>query len=190
MSFRENFEELLNIVRETRPEYIEELGKGFSKEEIEAAIDFLPIPDEIMQVYSCICGNYVDTRTWCGLIPFYDVLPLESVKAVYEGLCDRQSLYDMIPFMHDGAGYYICVKESSGDKSVWVIRKGEEDNKTNTSLEKFILTAIESYKCGAYYWDDGYEDEGYNAWDTDTGLWQEVVARIDPEMEIVGLYPP
>jgi SMI1 / KNR4 family (SUKH-1) len=190
MSFSESFEELLNIVRETRPEYVEELGQGFTKEEIEAAIDFLPIPDEIMEIYLRICGNYVDVRTWCGLIPFYDVLPLESIKTIYEGLCTIHSLDDMIPFMYDDAGYYICVKVSSDDKSVWVIRKGDENNKTNTSLERFILTAIESYKCGAYYWDGGHEDEGDNSWDTDTGLWQEVVARIDPEMETTGLYPP
>jgi SMI1 / KNR4 family (SUKH-1) len=152
MSFSESFEELLNIVRETRPEYVEELGQGFLKEEIEAAIDFLPIPDEIMEMYSRICGNYYNIRAWCGLIPMYDVIPLDGIKGIYERL-RVHSLYDMIPFMQDGAGFYICVKVSPSDKSVWVLRKGTEDNKTNTSLEKFILTAIESYKCGAYYWD-------------------------------------
>ena len=46
-------------------------------------------------------------------------------------------------------------------------------------MDKFLLTAIECYRQGAYYED--WDDEG--VWDTDWDLAREIVKQIDPEIE-------
>jgi hypothetical protein len=192
-----NFRELLNLIKSTRPEYIEALGEGSSRQEIEFAIKIHPIPEALIAIYSCIAGETSTNDTSSDLIPAYDIIPLYHINdnidifhgfspelsnliggVAYHELVDWRS--DMIPFLQDGGGYKICVRTLPNDESVWVFPKALKPYKINTNLDRFILTAIECYKQEAYYQE---LDGDVWIWDTDQTLAQEIVRNIDPEIE-------
>jgi SMI1 / KNR4 family (SUKH-1) len=187
MNNQDNFRELLELIKSTRPEYVEGLGKGYSRAEIESAIKIHPIPEALIDIYLCIDGGYWHDDGFT-FIPAYGVLPISAIQpwietsqdiyAGYDRLDDKHWQPDMIPFLHDGAGYSICVRTLPNDNSVWVIPKFSDSYKLNTSLDKFIFTAIECYRQGAYYLDP--DDD---IWDTDWELSREIASKIDPEIE-------
>lgn len=192
------FTELLELVKITRPEYICGLGQGYSRLEIESAIEIHPIPESLVTVYSCVGGDYSEIDGFSGLIPAYDLIQLNAINRLIsmfqssrfriinqpgEDVSNMSWEPDMIPFLHDGAGYYVCVRTLVDDHSIWVLPKALNRHKINTSLDHFILTAIECYRQGAYYLDE--DDE---IWDTDEVLYREIVRSIDPEIE--NYFPP
>lgn len=197
MDTRSNFLELLSLINATRPEYVESLREGSSRQEIESAIKIHPIPEALIAIYSCVAGETSDNDSSSDLIPAYDIIPLHDINThidimqevrakmvnkigdlVYSEYINWEP--DMIPFLHDGSGYRIFVRTLPNDESVWVIPKELEPYKINTNLDRFILTAIECYKQGAYY-QEPYED--VLLWATDETLAQEIVKNIDPEIE-------
>ncbi len=197
MDTKSNFIELLNLIEITRPNYIEGLGKGYSRQEIESYIKIHPIPKAIITIYSCVGGDASNIYSSSNLIPAYDLIPLNRINQyinIHEEI--RYELFheiseskysevmtwepDMIPLLSDGSGYKIFVRTLPNDKSVWVIPKALEPYKINTNLDLFILTAIECYKQGAYY-QEPYED--VVLWATNETLAQEIVKNIDPEIE-------
>jgi SMI1 / KNR4 family (SUKH-1) len=190
MNIQSKFEELLSLIRLTRPKYVEGLGGGCSRQEIESAISIHPVPEALIDIYSCVIGDYSEVDCFSGMIPAYDLLPLYSIDSYIDGYQEIRMLgsdewersdgweMDMIPFLYDGAGASICVRTLPNDNSVWVIPKVECSYKINTSLDKFILTAIECYKQNAYYLD--LDDD---MWNTDESLCVKIVGIIDPEIE-------
>jgi hypothetical protein len=194
--------ELLNLIRDANPERIEP-EEGLSSADIESAIKTRPIPETLIDLYLCAAneGSDLDLFESISLIPWYRLLGTEGIRITIEMFeeirreCvdrDGEEYYhefqnwepDMIPFLHDGSGYYIFVRTLSKDRSVWVRPKADEMYKINTSLDRFILTAIECYKQGAYYQE---LDDDVLMWDTDEDLAQNIVNEIDPEM---GDYSP
>jgi hypothetical protein len=93
----------------------------------------------------------------------------------------------MIPFFEDHAAGHIFVRSLPNDNSVWAATKYSPVYKINTSIDKFLSSAIEFYKQGAYYLDrDEYEDGSYEdelQWNTDYDLAREIVKTIDPDIE-------
>lgn len=198
MNTKKKFQELLDLVKSTRLEYIYDLQEEYSQEDIESAIMIKPIPEEIMFIYSCVGGEYSAKDCFSGLIPAYDLIQLESIDRVINMFqvirSDWISSYgnndedlngvplswnpDMVPFLCDGAGYYIFFRTLVDDRSIWLCPKVGNIRKINTNLDRFILTAIECYRQGAYYLDE--DDE---MWDTDEELYREIVKSIDPEIE-------
>jgi SMI1 / KNR4 family (SUKH-1) len=202
MDTQASFRELLGLIGSTRPEYIEALGKGHSREEIEDSIDIHPIPKALIAIYSCVRGLADDDYNSYDLIPFYDLIPLDRINGTIDMYREIRSesidkmgeegyhklMYwepDMIPFLHDGCGYTVHVRTLPEDRSVWVKPKADNLRKINTNLERFILTAIECYRQGAYYQE---LDDDVWMWDTDIGLAHEIVRKIDPEIE--DYFPP
>ena len=89
----------------------------------------------------------------------------------------------MIPFLYDGYGNYICVKNLPNDESLWLIRKSEDPCIYFNNINHFILTGIICYERGAYYWD---EEEGY--WDNDPDLEEEIMEEIRQDLERQQVY--
>jgi SMI1 / KNR4 family (SUKH-1) len=198
MDIQYRVKELLDLVAVTRIESICESSEVYSREDIESAIKIRPVPEELSSIYLCVGGDYSVFDCFSGLIPAYDLIELESINRVIDMFqCIRSEIIerygdggsssnwepDMIPFLFDGSGYYICVRTLLDDNSVWVIPKALNCRKINTNLDRFILTAIECYRQEAYYLD---EDDGI--WDTDLALSKEIVRSIDPEIE--NYFPP
>jgi cell wall assembly regulator SMI1 len=136
------------------------------------------------------------------LIPAYALIPLGQINACIDIFKEIRSELideigeleysesmswepDMIPFLEDGSGYNICVRTLPNDESVWVIPKDLESYKINTSIDRFILTAIECYRQGAYYQE---LDDDVWVWDTDEVLARKIVKKIDPDIE--DYFPP
>jgi hypothetical protein len=198
MNTKKIFQELLELVNNTRLEYVYELQEEYSQKDIESAIMINPIPEEIISIYSCVGGEYSAKNCFSGLIPAYDLIQLESINRVInmfqdirserinrygnndEDICGTPLSWkpDMVPFLCDGAGYYIFFRTLLNDRSIWLYPKVGSIRKINTSIDRFILTAIECYRQGAYYLDE--DDE---MWDTDAVLYREIVKSIDPEIE-------
>jgi hypothetical protein len=198
MDTQANFLELIDLIKANRPEYIEESGEAFSRQDIEFAIKTHPIPEALITIYSCINseGNYISCSS--DLIPTYNLIPLhqinydidtfqeirsELVDRIGEAACHELMDWraDMIPFLQDCGGSVICVRTLPNDESVWAFPKALEPHKLNTNLDRFILTAIKCYQQGAYYKEPYYED--VCMWDIDGALAQEIVKVIDPEIE-------
>ncbi|WP_373540360.1 SMI1/KNR4 family protein [Chamaesiphon sp.] len=191
------FRELLELIGSTRPEYVEALGKGYSRKEIEDLIDIRPIPEALIAIYSCVTGLAYDNYNSYDLVPAYDLISLDRINEYIEMYREMRSDLideigeeeyhefgnwepDMIPFLHDGCGYTVHVRTLPDDESVWVRPKVDDLHKINSSLDRFILTAIECYRQAAYY---QQIDEDVPIWYTDEDLAQEIVRKIDPEIE-------
>jgi hypothetical protein len=196
MDTRSNFLSLLNLIETERAGYMEGLGEGQSRQEIESLIEIHPIPAELIAIYSCVSG-YADMECSPDLIPAYSLISLDCInihidifREVSSSLIENigelaygDLLYwepDMIPFFADGGGYRICVRTLPNDNSIWAIPKVGDSYKLNTNLDRFILTAIECYRQGAYYQE---LDEDVLSWDTDEALAREIVKVIDPDIE-------
>jgi cell wall assembly regulator SMI1 len=197
MSSQPLFRELLKLVENTRPEYVKQLGGGYSRVEIQSSIQMERIPEDLFDIYSCVSGDSSEIDFFSGLIPGYDLFQLKEINEqiqifqeisakyltkISESTSDKFDYWqpDMIPFLHDGSGDNICVRTLPDDESVWIIPKVTGCRKLNSSLNRFILTAIECYRQGAYFIDPDDEDE---IWDTDWDLAKEIVKNIDPEIE-------
>jgi SMI1 / KNR4 family (SUKH-1) len=197
MDTRSNFLALLDLIKATRPEYIEALGEGSSRQEIESSIQIHPIPEALISIYSCIAGETIYNAIFSDFIPAYEIIPLQRIndhihtqQKVRSQIINQvgETAYhecmswkpDMIPFLQDGCGYIICVRTLPNDESVWVLPKVSEPYKINTNLDRFILTAIECYRQEAYYQE---LDGDIWIWDTDEVLAKEIVRSIDPEID-------
>jgi hypothetical protein len=84
---------------------------------------------------------------------------------------------DMVPFLEDGSGNFICVRTLPEDRSVWVIYHDDESKILNTNLDLFILTRIEFYRQGVYF------KNIYGELEQDCNLSQEILRKLDPETE-------
>jgi hypothetical protein len=197
MEIRTALLELLELIRTANSERIDP-DVGLFRAEIESAIKISPIPEALIELYLCASneGNDLDLFDSIELIPCYRLLGTEGIRSTIEMFEDIRSEQieregeeyyhkfqnwgpDMIPFLHDGCGEYVFIRTLSDDGSVWVRPKASEMYKINTSLDRFILTAIECYKQGAYYQD---LDDDVLIWDTDEELAQKIVDETDPEM--------
>jgi hypothetical protein len=190
------FRELLDLIKNSRDDAEElrqeNLDIGLSREAIESAIKIKPVPDSLISIYLCFDSNH---SSFSQLIPFYNLIELHNINSVVKifqnirlnhvGNSDHIMPPDMIPFLQDGAGYYICVRTLVDDQSVWVVPKDSNPRKINTNIDHFILTAIECYRQEAYYPDD---DDGIIIWDSDQALCKQIVRSIDPEIE--DYFPP
>jgi hypothetical protein len=192
--------ELRDIFVSKYPECEEKIGKGSSREQIESAITKIrPIPQSLIDIHSCVGGENSDLE-YCHdfLIGWYHLVPLDGIDSridLYEEL--RQWEWneyfkelsetdfnevttwkpDMIPFLEDGCGWYVVLRTLPNDESIWVMPKAEDSRKVSTNIDRFILTAIECHRQGAYIEED---DE---ALDIDWDLAKEIVSKIDPEIE-------
>jgi cell wall assembly regulator SMI1 len=197
-------EELIELIKDLDYTASDDvLGTGHSQVEIESQIKIKPIPDSLIELYSCIEGG--DDAI---LIPTHWLLPLNRINDEIDLLfeycrptdsdaIDEEQLNDidefrywqpdMIPFFEDRAAGNIFVRSLPNDNSVWAATKSSPVYKINTSIDKFLSSVIEFYRQGAYFLDrDEYEDgsyEEYLQWDTDYDLAREIVKTIDPEIE-------
>ncbi len=201
-------EELIELIKDLDYTVSDDvLGTGNSQVDIESQIKIKPIPDSLIEIYSCIEGGD-DVR----LIPTHVLLPLNRINEEIDLLLEYcrptgsdeideeqlnnqlnnidEFLYwqpDMIPFFDDHACGNIFVRSLPNDNSVWAATKYSPIYKINTSIDKFLSSAIEFYRQGAYYLDrDEYEDGSYEdelQWNTDYDLAREIVKTIDPDIE-------
>ncbi|AFY91650.1 SMI1/KNR4 family protein [Chamaesiphon minutus] len=196
-------EELIELIKNldyTVPDDV--LGTGHSTVEIESQIKIKPIPDSLIDLYSCIDGG--DDAI---LIPTHWLLPLNRINEeidlflksypIFSDVIDEGQVNnideflewqpDMIPFFEDRAAGNIFVRSLANDNSVWAATKYSSVYKINTSIDKFLSSVIEFYRQGAYFLDrDEYEDGSYEdelQWNTDYELVREIVKQIDPEIE-------
>jgi hypothetical protein len=199
--------DLMNNLANTAPDdaivtVSDDFGKGYPKAEIESQIKIKPIPDSLIDIYSCIDGG--DSAR---LIPTHSLLELNKINEeidlfvkyypIFSDVLDEEQLNnideflewqpDMIPFMQDHASGYVYVRSLPNDNSVWASTKASSPYKINTSIDKFLMSVIEFYRQGAYYLErDEYEDgscEDYLDWDTDYDLAVKIRKTIDPEIE-------
>jgi hypothetical protein len=196
-------EELIGLIKDLDYTVSDDvLGTGHSKLEIESQIKTKPIPESLIELYSCIDGGD-DVR----LIPSHALIPLNEINEIIDMFCsmdlpifdftDQEQVNnaiefidwqpDMIPFLQDHSAGYIFVRTLANDKSVWGVSKCYPLQKFNTSIDKFLMSVIEFYRQGAYYLDrDEYEDGSYEdelQWNTDYDLAREIVKKIDPEIQ-------
>jgi hypothetical protein len=191
------FRELLGLIGSTRPEYVAALGGGYSRQEIESSMEISPIPESLISIYLCVSCDRSKADCFDDFIPAYYLMELDRINSYInmfqeiradlisemgekEGREIMRWEPDMIPFLDDGAGSTIHVRTLPGDESVWVRPKVGNLEKLNTNLDRFILTTIECYRQGAYYQE--LDDDVY-IWDTDWELAEEIVQKIDPEIE-------
>ncbi len=85
---------------------------------------------------------------------------------------------NMIPFIEDGCGSNLCVKNLPDDQSVWYLGKAEDPRLEYISINHFLLTSIACYERGAYFFD---EEEGFWAYDPDYE--KEIAKEIRQELE-------
>jgi hypothetical protein len=129
-----------------------------------------------------------------NFIPDYDLIPLNRInediylfQEIFQSCQVRYGQFmpwdwkpDMIPFLYsEPLGYRICIRTLPEDESVWLITPPLADDGyiINTSIDQFILTAIECYRQGAYY----QYNEGM--WKINSKLYKEIVRKIDPEIQ-------
>jgi hypothetical protein len=85
---------------------------------------------------------------------------------------------DMIPFLYDGFGNYVCVKNLPDDESLWTILKTGGIGQCFININHFLLTSIECYEREAYFWDE--ED---NSWDCDSDFEDEILEEVKQRLE-------
>ena len=196
MDSKSLFQELMNLI-ELNTKHVPILSRRYSRTDIESAIKIHPIPDNLISIYSCIDKDAKEHNFRYSLTPGYYLIQLEQIDTFINVFKESRSSWireigenryheflrgwepDMIPFLEDGGGGYICIRTLPNDRSIWYLPKAMDSHKINTNLDRFILTAIECYRQGAYYKD--WDNDG--VWDTDWEMAREIVKQIDPEIE-------
>jgi hypothetical protein len=192
--------ELRDIYISKYPQCEDKIGQGSSLTQIESAITKIrPIPKALIDIYSCVGGENSDLR-YCYdfLVPGYYLVSLNEIDSdidfyeemrlgewvryfndLSEAEFNKVAKWkpDMISFLQDGSGYDVVIRTLPDDESIWVRPKAEDSYKINTNFDRFLLTAIECHRQGAYIDDD---DE---AIDIDWELAKKIVSKIDPEIE-------
>jgi hypothetical protein len=57
MNTKEYCKKLLSIINQKRPDELHYLGNGLSREEIESKIKTRPIPQNLIDLYTCMSGS-------------------------------------------------------------------------------------------------------------------------------------
>lgn len=180
----------------------EDIKEPYSRDEIEEAMEGLRMPDVLMEMYlyqktiyfidlhkEFIPGWYfVDLHHITTNIEIKNDGRQRMIDEYYEG---NEELYveslasdstfdwepDMIPFLEDGSGNFICVRTLPEDRSVWAIYHDDDSKILNANLDLFILARIEFYRQGAYF------QNSHGDLEQNWGLSQEILGQIDPETE-------
>jgi hypothetical protein len=205
MDANSRIKELLEIVLSSYPKLSNSIQNNILPQEIQSNIAIYPVPIGLVTIYSYTINIHKELAEYdLPVIPGYYLIPLGKVndyisiyKKVYEKYSGTENFLgfqpDMIPFLNDGFGYDICVRSLEGDQSLWVMPKGDQPWKINTSLDAFIETAIECYKQKAYYQErddynqSGDQEDASMVWEVDWELAQEIVKKTDPDL---GYYRP
>jgi hypothetical protein len=191
MNIKEICERLLSIIREKRPDDFQYLGNGLSRAEIESKVKIHPIPEALIDLYSCVSGSnkdfsgYIISGSW-NLIFINDINEeIKWQKRRNKSMLDTFPDYEfgmysnnMIPFLDDGSGNCVCVKNLPDDQSVWYIPKSDEPSPYYISIDHFLLTSIACYEREAYFLD---EEEGF--WSCDPEFEQEIADEIRLSLE-------
>ena len=192
MNTQEICERLLAVIQEKRPDELHYLGKGLSREEIESKIKTRPIPETLIDLYSCMSGTPDIDLHYCIISSGWNLLYINDVNEVIDRIAESNKLFfdlfpdykfgmyskTMIPFLYDGHGNFICVKNLPNDDSLWFIPKAGDHCVAFNNINHFLLTGILCYEREAYYWD---EEEGY--WDNDPDFEEEIMEEIRLSLE-------
>jgi hypothetical protein len=191
MSTKEICQRLLSVIREKRPDAIQYLGEGLSREEIESKIKSRSIPEALLDLYSCISFSnydffgYIISGSW-NLIPIDNINDeIEFQQNMNIRMLDKYPDFvyekyseDMIPFLEDGGGNIVCVKNLPHDQSVWYLDKVLDPYLYYISIDHYLLTSIACYEREAYFFD---EEEKF--WTCDPYFEQEISDEIRLSLE-------
>jgi cell wall assembly regulator SMI1 len=180
----------------------EDIKEPYSRDEIQEAMEGLRMPDILMEMYLYQKTIYfIDLHKefipdWYFVDLYHITTNIEikndgrqrTIDEYYQG--NKQSYVeffssdstfdwepDMIPFLEDGSGNFICVRTLPEDRSVWAIYHDDDSKILNANLDLFILTRIEFYRQGAYF------QNSHGDLEQDWSLSQEILGQIDPETE-------
>jgi hypothetical protein len=191
MSTKEIIEKLISVINDKRPEVSKYIKKGISRKKIESNIKAHPIPDSLIEIYSCTSGSKTDDHLYL-ISPGWDLLNINDIneklewlefsnKFMIENFPDYHlGMYSkhMIPFLDDDGGNIMCVKNLPDDQSVWQIPKDDEPYKDYISIDHFLLTSLQSYERGVYYLDS---EEGF--WEFNSMMLLEIKEEIKQRIE-------
>jgi hypothetical protein len=173
------FNELLSLISATGDMDIGAFGRGFSRKDIETMIKIHPIPESLITIYSRVRG--VSQRDDGFFILGWKLLAIDEINEEIDMLTqyspDDYQL-DMIPFLINGCGDNLSVRTLKDDQSVWHLMHDADGCMVHRSIDDFLLTAIECYKQGVYYFD---EEEGM--WTIDYALFIEIGEKLNPEVD-------
>jgi hypothetical protein len=178
------FNELLDLISATGDMDVAAFGKGFSRKDIETMIKIHPIPESLITIYSCVRG--VSQRDDGFFLFGWKLLAIDEINDEIDMLTDLKARYpldcnyqlDMIPFLINGCGDNLSVRTLKDDQSVWHLMHDGDGCMVHRSIDDFLLTAIECYKQGVYYFD---EEEGI--WSADYDLFIEIGEKLNPEVD-------
>jgi hypothetical protein len=176
MDTRSIFEQLLSLVRAKKPELCSHLGSPLSREEIESKIKSSRIPESLISIYSYISGMPDSNIPYFAIFANWNLIFIDDINENIDRIessnrymvdnCPNYELgmysKDMIPFLYDGSGNFMGVKNLPDDESVWDIPKSDEPHQVFLDIDHFLLTTITCYERGVYFWD---EEEEF--WDND-----------------------
>jgi cell wall assembly regulator SMI1 len=181
----------------------EEREEAYSRNEIDDAMEGRSIPDTLIEMYSYhktiqfinLAKQFIPGWYFVDLYHITTIIDIknegrQSMIDEYHG--GNEQLYieslssdfifdwqpDMIPFLEDGSGNFVCVRTLPEDRSVWVIYHDTNDSKiVNANFDLFVLSRIEFYRQGAYF------KNSYGELELNWELSQAILIQIDPETE-------
>jgi hypothetical protein len=175
---------LKEIIEFKRPDVVKFLGEGVSRSELESKIKNLSIPQSLIDLYSCMSSYPERERhTVYLLTPDRDLIYVGEIYAEIDlqlKLCEKYNdlegaefFTNAIPFLENGAGDSVWVKNQVNDNSVWLKMKESDPEKIYESIDHFLLTAITCYEREAYYYD---EEEDF--WDMDFDMESRIAEEL------------
>jgi hypothetical protein len=198
MSTKSIFEQLLSLVRSRKPDLCSHLGNPIFREDIVSRIKSRPIPESLISIYECVSGMPDSNIPYFTIFANWNLIfigdineKIDLIESNNKSMVDMFPDYElgmyskhMIPFLYDGSGNYMCVKNLPDDESVWDIPKSAEPYQVFLNIDHFLLTTIACYERGVYFWN---EEEGF--WDSDYFLEIEIGDEIrDNIMESKGVF--
>jgi hypothetical protein len=178
--FQKKLKKLLDLIEQKRPGFQEAIGHDRSIDEIYAELsqENIPfsqenVPDELIAIYSCLgnplrltseTASFMDT----DIIPLFEFIPFCRIKQQIEHFhemmhaCQAIDLDwiqpDMIPFLQDQSGDYVCFRTLEKNRSVYSIDHEEGPYYECLDLGAYFDMLHEMYEKNVFFIDDVFLD--------------------------------
>jgi hypothetical protein len=171
------FNELVKLISLTGDMDVKNLGQGCSLKDIKSMIKIHPVPESLIAIYSCTRG--IPDRANAFFMFGWKLLAIDEINDEIDMLTKYGAIGyyqpDMIPFLVNGFGDNLSVRTLKHDLSVWHLMHDAEGRMVHRSIDDFLLTVIECYKRGVYFY-----NEEEKLWDFDYDLCMEIGQKLNP----------